>query len=254
MSKKPMFIPNPDGSEGYLVNLAGVLLMTGDVIFGDPAETTPTGRANAMRMVERILQEAEKRGFKHTSTVWNLMRRNEPNRRLANLAQEAMDLIPKDVQGQIMQEELSNARDGACATPPLLAKKHPGKHEPESNPRFLRPGPDGVDPRFMAAGQELKRIAEEEGEDAIHKPEHAHLYAKMMRFAPKDLREEMEAKAHELGLIPKATHVGEDGQALYSVEQLANANGVSLAEMEQFIVDADIDPDDLHCGPVYPLQ
>ena len=106
----------------------------------------------------------------------------------------------------------------------------------------------------MAAGQELKRIAEKEGKDAIHKPEHAHLYAKMMRFAPKDLREEMEAKAYELGLIPKATHVGEDGQPLYSVEQLANANGVSLAEMEQFIADADIDPNDLHSGPVFPLQ
>lgn len=254
MSKKPMFIPNPDGSEGYLLNLAGVLLMTGDVIFGDPAETTPTGRANAMRMVERILQEAEKRGFKHTSTVWNLMRRNEPNRRLANLAQEAMDLIPKEVQGQIMQEELSDARAGVSVAPPLLARKHLGRHEPESNPRFLRPGPDGVDPRFMAAGEELKRIAEEEGQDAIHKPQHAHLYAKMMRFAPKDLREQMEAKAKELDLIPEATHVGEDGQPVYSAQQLADKTGVSVEEIEQFIADSDIDSDDLYRGPVFPLQ
>lgn len=254
MAKNPMFIPNPDGSEGYLVNLAGVLLISGDAIFGDPAETTPTGRANAMRMVERILQEAEKRGFKHTSTVWALMRRNEPNARLKNLAQEAMDLIPKDLQGQIIQEELSEALSSASHHPILTATKHPGQHEPETNPHLLRPGPDGIDPRFWAAGNELKRIAEEEGEHAIHKPEHAHLYVKMLRFAPKDLRAEMEAKADELGLIPKATHVKADGSPVYSKEQLAAAHGVSIEEVDRFLAQAQIDPSDLYDGPVFPIQ
>lgn len=253
MTKKPMFIPNPDDSEGFLINLAGCALIAGDTIFGNPAETTPQGRTNAMRLVERFLQEAEQRGFKHTSTVWALMRRNEPNARLANLLQEAMDLIPKEAHAQIMHEAIG-VGDASSNRPLVTATKHPGQHEPETDPRHLRPGPDGVDPRFWAAGNELQRIALEEGEDAIHKPEHAHLYAKMLRYAPKDLREAMEAKANELGLIPKATHVGEDGQPIFSKEQLAEAHGVSIEEVERFIAQADIDPDDLYSGPVFPLQ
>ena len=254
MSKKPMFIPNPDGSEGYLINLAGVLLMTGDVIFGDPAETTPTGRTNAMRMVERILQEAEKRGFKHTGTVWNLMRRNEPNPRLSNLAQEAMDLIPKEVQGQIMREELSEARSDVPSYSLPTATKHPGRHEPESNPHFTRPGPDGIDPRFWEAGRALNEIRKREGNAAIHKPEHAHLYAQMHKFAPESFKKEMAAMAKEMDLMPKATHVGADGQVVYTSQQIADKHGVSVEEVERLITQADIDPDDLYSGPAFPIQ
>ncbi|MCW0037891.1 hypothetical protein OIO03_20545, partial [Acinetobacter baumannii] len=63
MTKKPMFKPHPDG-EQYLINLAGCVLIAGDAIFGNPAETTPQGRTTAMQLVERVLQEAEQRGFK----------------------------------------------------------------------------------------------------------------------------------------------------------------------------------------------
>jgi hypothetical protein len=253
MPKNPMLKLHPDG-EQYIVNLGGCVLIAGDAIFGDPTETTPQGRTNAMRLVERFLQEAEQRGFKHTSRVWALMRRNTPNPRLANLVQEAMDLIPDDLHLQIMQEAIGMAKDAELSHPLVTATRHPGQHEPETNPRLLRPGPDGIDPRFWAAGHELKRIAAEEGEDAIHKPEHAHLYAKMLRYAPKDLRAEMEAKADELGLIPKATHVKADGSPVYSKEQLAAAHGVSVEEVDRFLTQAQIDPDDLYSGPVYPIQ
>lgn len=253
MPKQPMFIPNPDGSEGFLINLAGCVLVAGDTIFGNPAETTPQGRTNAMRLVERFLQEAEQRGFKHTSTVWALMRRNEPNPRLANLVQEAMDLIPKEVHAQIMQEAVG-MKNAASTRPLVTATKHPGQHEPGTNPRLLRPGPDGVDPRFWEAGHELQRISQEEGEEAIHKPEHVHLYAKLLRYAPKDLRAQMEAKANELGLIPKATHVKEDGSPVYSKEQVAAAHGVSIEEVDRFLAQTQIDPADLYDGPVFPLH
>ena len=69
MSKNRMFKLHPDG-EQLLINLAGCVVLAGDTIFGDPTETTPQGRTNAMRLVDRFLQEAEQRGFKHTSTVW----------------------------------------------------------------------------------------------------------------------------------------------------------------------------------------
>lgn len=253
MTKKPMFKPHPDGRQ-YLINLAGCVLIAGDAIFGNPAETTPQGRTNAMQLVERVLQEAEQRGFKHTSTVWALMRRNTPNPRLANLVQEATKLLPNEVNMQIMREAMGTADQASDTRPLVTALKHPGQHEPETNPHLLRPGPDGIDPRFWEAGHELQRISQEEGEDAIHKPEHAHLYAKMLRYAPKDLRAEMEAKANELGLIPKATHVKADGSPVYSKEQLAAAHGVSIEEVDRFLAQAQIDPDDLYDGPVFPVQ
>lgn len=133
MPKNPMFQPHPDG-EQFIVKLAGVVLICGSTIFGDPTETTPQGRTNAMRLVERFLHEAEKRGFKHTSTVWALMRRNTPNPRLANLAQEAMGLLPNDVQAQIIASTKAAASMPTLAVHLVTATRHPGQHEPETNP------------------------------------------------------------------------------------------------------------------------
>jgi len=247
-----MFMPNPDGSDSYLVNLAGAVLLSADSIFGDPSQTTPQGRTNAMRLVERTLHEAEKHGFTQSSTVWALMRRNDFNPRLKNLVQEAVGLIPNDVQGQIMQDMLSTARADKPNTPLVTAMKHPGRHEPETNPRFTRPGPDGIDPRFWEAGRALRAIMEKEGKDAIHKPEHAHLFVQMHKFAPEQFKLEMDAKIKELDLLPKATHVGEDGQPVYSSQQIADKHGISVEEVERFVAQAD--PDDLYTGPAFPIQ
>ncbi|QIL81006.1 hypothetical protein G7047_14705 [Diaphorobacter sp. HDW4A] len=253
MSKKPMFKLHPDG-EQYIITLPGVVLLCGSTIYGDPTETTPQGRTNAMRLVERTLQEAEKYGFKQPSTVWALLRRNEPNQRLNNLVQEAVDLIPKHVQAEVMRAFGCDSSTDETVVPLVTAMKHPGRHEPETNPRFLRPGPDGVDPRFWSAGRELKRIAANEGPEAIHKPEYAHLYSQMLRYAPKDLQAEMRAKAEELDLMPKATHVNEHGEPVFSIQQIAEKHGVSVEEVEQLIAQSDIDPDDLYTGPVFPKQ
>jgi hypothetical protein len=94
------------------------VLIAGGAIFGNPTETTPQGRTNAMRLVERFLQEAEKRGFKHTSTVWALMRRNDRNPRLVNLVQEAMDLLPHDVQAQVIASTKETASTPTQAAAP----------------------------------------------------------------------------------------------------------------------------------------
>lgn len=253
MSKNPMFKLHPDG-EQLLINLAGCVVLAGDTIFGDPTETTPQGRTNAMRLVDRFLQEAEQRGFKHASTVWALMRRNDCNERLANLVQDAMNLIPNAMQAQIIQEVVGMAN----AAPPIgqlvTATKHPGQHEPESNPRFTRPGPDGVDPRFWEAGRALIEIRKREGAGATHKPEHAHLYAQVHRFAPDSFKKEMLAMAKEMDLMPKATHVGADGQVVYTTQQIAEKHGISIEEVERFIAQSGINQDDLYSGPVFPLQ
>ena len=253
MAKKPMFIPHPDG-EQYLINLAGCVLMAGDTIFGPPEDTTPQGRINAMRLVERALQEAEKMGFKQSSTVWALMRRNNVNPRLTNLVQSAMDLVPSETQKKVMAEVMSAPNASSIELAIMGSTKNTVTREPEVNTSFTRPGPDGLDPRSLAAGNELERITREEGVDAAHKPEHAHLYTTMLRYAPKEMREMAEAKAHELGLIPKATHVDERGQPVYSIEQLAKTHGVSTQEVQEFITQAGISPADLYDGPAHPIQ
>ncbi|OWG18842.1 hypothetical protein KDK82_2322 [Delftia sp. K82] len=253
MTKKPMFKPHPDGQQ-YLINLAGCVLIAGDAIFGNPAETTPQGRTNAMQLVERVLQEAEQRGFKHTSTVWALMRRNTPNPRLANLVQEATGLLPNEVHTQIMREAMGTADQASDARPLVTALKHPGQHEPETNPNFRRPGPSGIDPRFIEAGQKLRHIRETEGNEAIHKPEHAALYRQFMKYAPEEFQAEMVAMAKKMNLMPEPTHVGADGQAVFSAQQIADKHGVCVEEVERFIAQSGIGPGDLYDGPVFPLQ
>lgn len=252
MAKKPMFMPSPDGSDEYLVNLAGIVLLSSDAIFGDPSEATSQGRTNAMRLVERTLQEAEKRGFTQSSTVWALMRRNDFNPRLKNLVQEAVDQIPNDIQAQIIHSIRNAASANAASHPLVTAAKHPGRHEPETNPRFTRPGPDGIDPRFWEAGRALRAVMEKEGKAAIHKPEHAHLYAQMIKFAPAQFKQEMSEMAKTMDLLPKATHVGEDGQAVYTSQQIAAKCGISVEEVERLAALAD--PEDLYTGPMFPLQ
>lgn len=252
MAKKTMFMPHPDGSDEYLVNLAGCVLLAGDAIFGDPATTTPEGRTNAMRLVERTLQEAEKLGFTQSSAVWALMRRNDFNPRLANLVEKAVGLIPNECQGEIMQEVMSAPASAIPGMPQVTATKSPQAHEPETDPRALRPGPDGLDPRFMAAGEELERIAQRDGAEAIHKPEHGHLYMTMMRYAPPDLQKEMKAKLREMDLLPEATHVDDQGNPVYTSAQIAAKVGVPVEEIERAMENAPLG--DLYTGPVFLKQ
>lgn len=237
MSRAPMFKLAPSGAE-YLMTLAGVLLICGDVVYGDPSETTPEGRGRAKNLIDRVLTEATARGFRHAETVRALLRRNQPNARLKNLAQQAVDLIPKPFQAKIIGEI---GRD----TPTHVAQR-------AAMPAEVVAG--RVDPRFWEAGNELQRIAERDGKDAMHRPEHAHLLVEMMRYAPEPLKSEMRAKIDELGLIPKATHVDDNGQAVYSAEQLAETHGVTVDEIHATIERAGILPEDLHTGAVYPLQ
>lgn len=63
----------------------------------------------------------------------------------------------------------------------------------------------------------------EEGKNAIRKPEHAHLFAQLHKFAPESFKQEMAAKAREMDLLPKATHVGEDGQVVFTSQQVPKA-------------------------------
>lgn len=246
MKREAPFKPHPTQPGEYLINLAGAVLMAGDSAYGNPLETTPEGQAVARAFIQRFLREAALGGFKQGNTLHALLRRNQPSPRMVNLATDAMNCIPQDLRKRIIEEEF-NAR---CV--PMEEA-----HAPDYPADALRPGPDGVDPRFWAAGHEIQRISAEQGEEAIHRPEHGHLFAELHRYAPPALKKTMSDKAREMGLIPETTHVDEHGRPVYSLEQIAATLGTTVEELERLSA---LHADEieamggLYRGPVHPLQ
>ena len=109
-------------------------------------------------------------------------------------------------------------------------------------------------PEFFAMLAEIDRIREEQGEEATAAPEHAELLMKMMHAAPPSYREEVEAILTEA--LPATTHVTEEGQPVYSAQQLADKLGVPIKQVEACIQRLE----DLglwgcsHTGPAYPVH
>lgn len=130
--------------------------------------------------------------------------------------------------------------------------------EPGTSPALLAWAKDHIErrdyPEFFAILAEIGRIRDEQGEDAAAAPEHAELFMKMMRAAPP--RYLGEAKTILVDVLPTATHVTEDGQPVYSAQQIADALGVSVEVIEagiQHMEDVGFS-DGLHTGPVHPVQ
>lgn len=250
MKREPPFKPHPTQPGEYLINLAGAVLMAGDCAYGDPTETTPDGQVIARRFIQRFLKEAAAGGFKQGDTLHALLRRNQPSPRMVNLATDAMNCIPKDLRNRIIEEEF-NAK---CVP---MEDVRESAHKSDYPADALRPGPDGVDPRFWAAGHEIQRIGAVHGEEAIHRPEHGHLFAELHRYAPPALKKTMSDKAREMGLIPETTHVDEHGRPVYSLEQIAATLGTTVEELEHLNA---LHADEiealggLYHGPVHPLQ
>ena len=109
-------------------------------------------------------------------------------------------------------------------------------------------------PEFFAMLAEIGRIRDEQGEDAAAAPEYADLLMKMMHAAPPRYWGEAEAIAADA--MPKATHVDDHGQPVYSAKQIADALGVSVEAIEasiQHMEDVGFS-EGLHAGPVHPVQ
>lgn len=250
MKREPPFKPHPTQPGEYLINLAGAVLMAGDTAYGDPTVTTPEGQAIARRFIQRFLKEAAAGGFKQGDTLHALLRRNQPSPRMVNLATDAMNCIPKDLRNRIIEEEF-NAK---CVP---MEDVRESAHKSDYPADALRPGPDGVDPRFWAAGHEIQRIGAVHGEEAIHRPEHRHLFAELHRYATPALKKTMSDKAREMGLIPETTHVDEHGRPVYSLDQIAATLGTTVEELERLNA---LHADEieamggLYRGPVHPLQ
>lgn len=246
MKREPPFKPHPTQPNEYLCNLAGSIMIAGDTAYGDPAETTPEGQAISRAFIERFLKEATAHGFSQADTLHALLRRNQSSARMINLATDAMNCIPMDLRKRVIEEEFN--------TKCVPMEDAPAPDYPAD---ALRPGPDGVDPRFWAAGHEIERIRAAHGQEAILCPEYARLFADLHRYAPPALNKKMSDKAREMGLIPETTHVDAHGRPVYSLEQIATTFGTTVQELEQLAVEH---ADELaamggfHTGAVHPLQ
>lgn len=106
---------------------------------------------------------------------------------------------------------------------------------------------------LLGSGRALRAIREREGKDAIHEPERAHL------FVANDQVRASTVQARDVGdgqnngsAAPRQLHVGEDGQAVYTSQQIAEKCGISVEEVERLAALAD--PEAIYTGPVFPLQ
>ena len=88
----------------FLCSMAGCLLLAASAVYGDPCETTPRGRANGRKMMDAILGAARKAGYTQGDILATLLARNEPSRRVAEMAVAACDLIPGKEKERVMQE------------------------------------------------------------------------------------------------------------------------------------------------------
>lgn len=89
--------------------------------------------------------------------------------------------------------------------------------------------------RFAQARREIERIAAEHGKDAACGPEYAHLFVEAMRNAPDELADYALQTAKEMDLLPKASHVDDDGNPVYSVQEVAEKLGVPVEQVERDI-------------------
>lgn len=101
----------------------------------------------------------------------------------------------------------------------------------------------------------LKKIGEAvdlHGEEAVHgNPQYAGLFADLMLCAPPRFKAEAD---RILGpLIPKAARVNNDGEPVYSLEQLSQTLGQPVEKLRAF-VDEHIDPARLYRGATHAIQ
>ncbi|MGE8319072.1 MAG: hypothetical protein ACN6O3_10025 [Comamonas sp.] len=121
---------------------------------------------------------------------------------------------------------------------------------------FSEEGPP-LDLEFLKTVEAMYELEEKHG-DAVEKlPEYTSLLFSFVTQAPPEIKQLIRDQAHELGLLPKVTHVDEHGRPVYTMEQAASSLGVPMKDLERM---AEEHTDEmaaiggLHTGPVFPVQ
>lgn len=104
-------------------------------------------------------------------------------------------------------------------------------------------------PKFVEAMEAIKRLPEGH-------PDSFDLYTQAFRCAPEALKQAMEQKALELGLMPKAMRVDSEGNAVFSDIQMAEHFGIPVEEIRAQIehVQATFGDEGFVTGPTFRKQ
>lgn len=87
-----------------------------------------------------------------------------------------------------------------------------------------------VNPEFFKAFDHYKAMLAQYGE---HHPITEQALILTMHYTPEHIKVEMDAKAKELNLLPPVTGYTDDGEPVYSLEDIAKHFGISFEEAEQ---------------------
>ena len=160
--------------------------------------------------------------------------------------QAALEAAQAYPEGQHPPEVLNELADALQAAPESY-RQYPGMDE------WMQWAQSHNERRQHARFFELLKQLDSVDLDA---PEHTELFMQAMRCAPQQF---MDAAAEiAADFMPQATHVNEQGQPMYSVEQIAQHFGKTVEQVQddvqRLIDDGHMDASSLHTGPVYPLQ
>ncbi len=160
--------------------------------------------------------------------------------------QTALEAAQAYPEGQHPPEVLNELADSLQAAPESY-RQHPGMDE------WMQWAQNHTERRQHARFFELLKQLNSMDADT---PEHTELFMQAMRCAPKQF---MDAAAEiAADFMPQATHVNEQGQPVYSVQEIAQHFGKTEEEvqddMQRLIEDGRLGAACLHDGPVYPLQ
>lgn len=86
--------------------------------------------------------------------------------------------------------------------------------------------------RFMAAGQALQEFRAKHGPGYRQSPESIPLFDEFLKYAPPEVYQKFSDKAKELNLMPETKFVNDQGEPVFSAEQVAEKLGMPVADVE----------------------
>lgn len=87
-----------------------------------------------------------------------------------------------------------------------------------------------IDPEFFKAFNHYKAMVKQYGDDH---PITEQALILTMHYTPEHIKEEMHQKAKELNLLPPPSGYTDEGDPMYSLEDIAKHFGISFEEAEQ---------------------
>ncbi len=90
-----------------------------------------------------------------------------------------------------------------------------------------------VDPEFFKAFDHYKAMVKQYGDDH---PITEQALILTMHYTPEHIKEEMHQKAKELNLLPPPSGYTDEGDPMYSLEDIAKHFGISFEEAEQHLL------------------